>query len=270
MRYRHVLPLLLAAVGACGGDAGTTAPPPPVPTVLLKDIAIPNLPSPFYHFEYDAAGRIRGASFASGFTIYAVTYERGRIQEMRNTTLGNQDRLEYHYDDAGRVSRVQYVAPSGAVTTTVTYSYVGPKLTRVERQRVLNGNFVVDKILSLSYYADGNLLELTDHRLRVDGFQEEATIVDRFEQYDDKINVDGFSLLHNDFFDHLVLLPEVQLQKGNPARILRSGDADHFVLDYVYTYDEQNRPLAKDGTLTFTSGPHTGETFPSNSVFTYY
>jgi len=32
------------------------------------------------------------------------------------------------------------------------------------------------------------------------------------------INVDGFSLIHDEFNDHLILLPDVQLQKGNPAR----------------------------------------------------
>jgi hypothetical protein len=45
-----------------------------------------------------------------------------------------------------------------------------------------------------------------------------VTTVDLFEQYDNKVNVDGFSLIHDDFFDHLVLLPGVQLQKGNPGR----------------------------------------------------
>src|SRR5215212_9272538 len=105
-----------AAVSACSSEPGTTAPtppPPPVPTVLLKDIEIPHLPSPYYHFEYDTEGRIRVASFASGFTLYDVIYDGGRIAEMRNNTLGNQDRLLYVLDNAGRVSTVRYVDSDG-------------------------------------------------------------------------------------------------------------------------------------------------------------
>ena len=42
-------------------------PDPVIPAVLLKDIEIPNLLSPYYHFEYDTAGGVVFVSFASGF-----------------------------------------------------------------------------------------------------------------------------------------------------------------------------------------------------------
>ena len=116
----------------------------------------------------------------------------------------------------------------------------------------------------------GNLQLLTEHRPAIVGLQDDATFVDRFEQYDDGINVDGFGLIHNDFFDHLVLLPEVHLQKGNPRRQTRTGDGLNFVVDYTYTYDDQSRPLSKIGALTITNGPDAGRQIQTSSVFSYY
>ena len=273
MRHRYALPLILAAaVAACSGDSGTTAPPPPPPppTVLLKDVMVSTLPSPYYHFEYDAAGRVSIASFASGLTTYDVTYDGSRIVEMRNNTLVNHDRLEYDYDDVGRVSAVRYVDASGRVFTRVDLSYRGQKLTGVARARRVDAGFIVDKTMSLTYLPDGNLLDLTEHRRAIDGVQDETTTVDHFEQYDDGINVDDFGLIHDDFFDHLVLLPGVRLQKGNPGRVTRTGDGINFVVDFVYGYDDAHRPLTKSGSVTVTNGADAGRTFQTQSVFSYY
>ena len=204
----------LTSPGDSGGGGGGGGQVPP-PAVLLRDIVIPHLPSPYYHFEYDATGRVTTASFASGFTMYQVIYQGDRISELRNNTLGNEDRLEYAYDGAGRVTRINYVRPNDLVFTRLSLSYV-ESFSSLERQRLISGTFVVDKTMAFSYYPDGNLEELTEHRPAIGGFQPEATTLDRFEQYDGKINVDAFGLLHDEFFDHLVLLPGVQLQKGNP------------------------------------------------------
>ena len=143
MRFRHAgLLILTAALAACNGESGTTAPTvptPPDPTpspVLLRDMVLSNLPSPFYHFEYDAAGRIKFASYASDLTRYDVTYDNaGRLSEMQNNILVNHDRLEYFYDDAGRVGDVRYIGSDVAFFTVVFLSYDGAKLTRLERDR---------------------------------------------------------------------------------------------------------------------------------------
>ena len=274
MRYRNsLLSILVAAVSACNGEPGTpapTSPVPPEPAVLLRDIVISNLPSPYYHFEYDAAGRVIAASFASGLTNYNVVYDGGRISELRNIAIQNGTRLAYLYDDAGRVSLVKYLDANGVVFTTVFLVYDGQKLTGVERDQRVAGGFIIDKTMALSYYPDGNLREITEHRPPVDGQQTETTTIDRFEQYDDKINVDGFSLLHDDFFDHLVLLPGVRLQKGNPARQTHTGDGLNFAIDYSYTYDDRNRPLTKTGDALLLNGADAGRRVPLSSVFSYY
>lgn len=272
-----VLALLLAGCGdsmttdpGTPGGPGNPPPPPPPAPVLLKDIAIPRLPSPYYHFEYDATGRVSNASFASGLTMYQVVYQGDRISQLVNNSLGNQDRLVYIYDTAGRVGTIDYVHPDATVFTRLNLSYDGEKLTGLVRARELAGSFVVDKTMSFSYYPDGNLEELTEHRPLIEGFQPATTTVDRFEQYDTKINVDGFSLIHDDFFDHLALLPGVVLQKGNPARVTRTGDGDNYTVDNVITYDGLNRPVSTVGDLVFLSGSHTGEHFRTESDFTYY
>jgi len=269
--------MLAAAVLACSGEPETTAPPPPPPppppptAVLLKDIVVPSLPSPYYHFEYDATGRISTLSFASSFFTYDVRYDdNGRISEMRNITLATGTRLVYAYDDGGRVAAVRYVDSNGVTFTLLVFSYEGQKLTGIERDRRVEGGFIIDKTVSLSYYADGNLRELTEHRPPIEGQQDETTTVDRFDQYDDKINVDGFSLIHDEFFDHKVLLPGVQLQKGNPARQTHTGDGVNFSVDFSYTYDARNRPLMKTGALTFLNGSDAGKIFATSSAFTYF
>ena len=189
-----------------GGGGGGQVPPP---AVLLKDIVIPNLPSPYYHFEYDATGRISAVSFASGFTMYQVTYQGDRITKLQNNSLGNQDRLEYIYNSVGRLIGINYIRPDNSVFTRLSLSLVGGKLTSLRRFRLIDGAFVIDKAMNFSYYPDGNLEELTEIRPEIVGLQPETTTIDRFEQYDDKINVDGFSLIHDEFFDHKVLLPEI-------------------------------------------------------------
>jgi hypothetical protein len=174
------------------------------------------------------------------------------------------------YDDAGRVAAIKETDEGGVVFTILFFTYAGDKLVELERDRRVTGGFIIDKTMSFSYYPDGNLLELTDHRPAIDGQQPETTVIDRFEQYDSGINVDAFGLIHNDFFDHLVLLPGVQLQKSNPRRVIRTGDADNYTVDYSFFYDGVNRPREAIGDLIFTTGPNAGQHFQVASVFSYY
>jgi len=245
-------------------------PPDPVITkVFLRDVVIPRLPSPYYHFEYDATGKISFVSFASDLTRYDVVYNGDRISEMKNNIIVNKDRLQYSYDNAGRVGTIAYTDSTGLVYTRLNLSYDGKKLIKMDRERKSGGGFTMDRTLAMSYYPDGNLLELSYHYLPFNG-QPETIFADRFEQYDNKINVDGFGLLHNEFFDHLVLLPEVQLQKNNPGKESRIGDAENYIVNYTYTYNEKDLPLTKKGNLIILTGNNAGQQFETNSIFSYY
>ena len=270
MRIHTALVATIAAVllGSCSADR--LGAPEPLPTpVPLKDFVADGLPSPYYHFEYDTTGRVTKASFASQLVSYDVIYEGSRIAEMRYGGAAGRDRLVYGYDARGRVSTITYRDDTDAVFTTVSLTYDGTKLTRLVRNRMLAGNFVLDKTTTFSYYADGNLRDLTEHRPAIEGFQTDVTITDHYDQYDDAVNVDAFDLLHDDFFDHLILLPAVQLQRGNPRRVVRTGDAGNYTVDYTYSYDASNRPLTKAGSLTFSTGTNAGKTFAIRTTFSY-
>ena len=267
------LAIALVAALACGSDAPITDPgatPPPPPQVLLKEVLIDRLPSPFYHFDYDATGRVVAASYASGLTNYEVSYLGDRIREMRNIGVENRDRIVYAYDADGRVAGVRYVDVNGVTFTVNVYTYDGDKLTGVERDKLIGNELVIDKTISLSYWPDGNLRELAEHRPKIDGLQDETNGVVTFEQYDSGLNVDGFGLIHDDFFDHFVLLPGVVLQKNNPGRETRTGDGLTYVVDYTYAYDEAKRPVTKRGDLLITGGGEVGRRIQIGSAFTYY
>lgn len=253
--------------GGSGGGGGGV----PQPTqVQLRDIVVPHLPSPYYHFGYDQTGRVSDVSFASGLTNYHVVYKNGRISELQNHLLTIQDRLIYRYDDQGRVSQISYSNPNGDAFAHVFLTWQGDQLVGLTRERLTNGQFVTNKIVSLNYYPDGNLEQLTERFPEVPGIQSEATTVDRYEGYDDKLNVDGFGLLHDEFFDHLVFLPGVQLQKGNAARVIRSGDGLNFQEDRVFQYDDRGRPVSMTGDFVELNGPTVGRHTPTSSSFSYY
>jgi len=228
---------------------------------------IPNLPSPYYRFEYDSAGKVTFASFASDLRTYEVQYEDDRIARMVSTRFSREE-LEYSYDETGKVRTITYSDSFGVVYVQIHLSYFGDRLVRLERERRVGEFFQFDKRLSFAYDIDGNLLELTDERLPFPG-QTEAKFVDRYEQYDEGINVDGFSLIHNEFFDHLVLLPGVRFQIGNPRAVTRTGSGINYHIDYTYTYDSNNRPITKHGEGILLQGSGTGERFETNASFRY-
>lgn len=276
MRYKYLLPLIMFIVlFSCKKENEPGVPPPTDPPVtvvpkgLLKEISIPRLPSPYYHFEYNVSGKVSFASFASDLTRYDIIYNDGRIRQMRNNITVNKDTLQYFYDSEGRADMITYITQAGVVYTKIYLTYDGEKLIKIEREKKSGAGFVMDKTMTMSYHEDGNLKELTFHYLPFNG-STEHTYTDHFEQYDDKINVDGFSLLHNEFFDHLVLLPAVQLQKNNQGKEYRTGDAPNYTIDYAYTYNDKNLPLNKKGDLLFTTGSDTGRRFETNSFYSYY
>jgi hypothetical protein len=243
-------------------------PPPPAP-VLLRDMVVDRLPSPYYHFEYDAAKKVSFVSFASELTRYDVIYDGGRISEMRNNIIVNKDRLTYVYGSSGKVELIWYADSTGFAYKTVDLFYDGPRLIRMDRARKSGTGFVYEKTTTMTYYTDGNLKDITYHFLPFDG-QSESTYTLQFEQYDDKINVDGFGLIHDEFFDHLFLLPDVTLQKNNPGKETLTGTGDNYTVNYSYTYNGKNAPLTKTGDLLLLTGPLAGEHFQLHTTYSYY
>ena len=273
MKRKALFAILFVSILSCKKNYPIVEPPvdpvPPNTKTLLKDLVIPNLPSPYYHFEYDTAGQVDFVSFASDFFRYKVFYDGNRISELRNMIIVNKDRIEYFYNDGGRVNEILYADSTGLAYTRIRLAYLGDKLIKTQRERIMPAGTFVDRIMTMSYFADGNLAVLTSHYLPHDT-QAEAFFIDRFEQYDDKINTDGFSLLHPEFFDHLFLLPGVTLQKNNPLKESRTGDGTNYTVSYTYAYDNKMRPLTKTGDLTFTNGADSGTHHEVSEILSYY
>jgi hypothetical protein len=267
LKYLSLLLAIAIVLFSCKKEKTTTTPPPGNP-VLLKDIVIPNLPSPYYHFEYNAAGSIIKASFASGLRLYDVAYSGGKISELKNNTLANKDRLQYIYNEAGKPDLIKYIDEAGTIFRIATLTYANGQLRTIEWERKTAIGFIRERTMAFIYQAGGNLLEITDHLHPLAG-QNEATYVSRFEQYDNKINTDGFMLIH-EHNDHLLLLPGLPLQKNNPRKLIRSGDGVNYTIDYTYTYNDKNTPLTKTGDAVFTSGPNAGQRWQTNAAYSYY
>jgi len=256
---------------SCDKDNPVTPQPPPPPqspAVLLKEINVPNLPSPYYHFDYTDSGMIDKALYASGLRSYDVIFTGNKIAEMKSTHVINKDRLKYVYDNGGKIAVIEYNDENGVVYKRAFLSFQGERLQEIEWERKENAGFALERTLSFIYQSDGNVLEITDHRHPLAN-QDEATYVSSYEEYDNKLNVDGFMLAHENN-DHLLLLPGVVFQKNNPAKLIFTGTGNHYTIDSTYTYNDKNAPLSKMGDAIFTAGPATGQKFKTSASFSYY
>jgi hypothetical protein len=267
--------LLLGAVEifvACKKQRETiTSPPHSVSPVLLKDIVEEHWPSPYYHFEYDRSNRVSLVSFASDYNRYDVAYDGDKISEMRNNVTGNKDRLQYSYNSEGKVEFVKYVDSTDVVYKTVDLFYDGPRLVRLDHARRTAAGFVPEKTITMSYDAGSNLIDITYHFLPFDGVPGGTSTI-HFDQYDNKINVDGVSLIKDELFNrqHVFLLPGVQLQKNNPGKETRTGDGVNYTVDYTYTYNDKNAPLKRKGIRVILNTSLAGQQSEINSTFSYY
>jgi hypothetical protein len=274
---RSFKPLWALSLGlllvACRKDHNITSTPPPDPVakVLLKDIIISNLPSPYYHFEYNSDSMPTRVSFASGYTNYDVLYNGNTIAEMRNNIIVNHDTLRYLYDNAGKVFMITFINQSNTLYRHVSFLYNGDQVKEIDwDHKIGDVGFQIDRSLKFTYYPDGNLNTVAELRRADDGSVTNSAW--QFEQYDDKINVDDFDLVHDGIHDHLFLFQGFRLQKNNPGREIFTQAAGQpaYTVDYGYTYNHDNTPAVKTGNLIFTDGPDAGKKFPTSTTYTYY
>src|SRR4051812_32153686 len=128
---------LLLAVGfalflvSCKKD-GHPAQPGDTPSkrVLLKDITIPHLPSPYYHFEYNGDSLPVKVDFASGFFIYDVFYNGNNIAEMHNNVFVNHDTIRYFYDTNHKLAAIKFISDENRTLRHVIFTYNGELVTK--------------------------------------------------------------------------------------------------------------------------------------------
>ena len=234
--------------------------------VLLRQIVAQTLPNPYFHFTYDSLRYVKNINFASGFNIYNVEYDNKRVIKMVNSKDGNY--LIYSYRD----KQVSEINEFSGLTKQKIFSYRFCYNAEQQLVRVLwfdffnDGNGNLFKKSELSYQADGNL-SIMDHYTVAAGQVNWIKTV-QFSQYDNKTNVDDFSLL-GDFFDTFLFLPQVKLQKNNPGRQLVTTPEGDFEMAYTYRY-EKNLPVEKTATVKERGENVNGELAGTATAFNYY
>jgi hypothetical protein len=260
----------LLFAGCRKSEPPADVPPVPVPEkkILLKSVTIPGLPSPFYHFTYRPDSMLSGVTFATGFNIYEVLHQGGRISEMRNNIVISHDTLRYVYDNTGSLVRVKIINEEGNLYRDIHLTYSGGKINTITWSLLMGTGFSEHRIVTISYYSDGNAKRITDHRPAFPG-QLPVTLITDYLDYDDKINVDDYTVIHDGFNEHLVVLPPGMIQKNNPRREVRSGSGIHFEITNHFTYNARNEPLLRLGTVRITSNPP-GQEFQIRREYAYY
>jgi hypothetical protein len=269
---KFLIVLLVPVFFACRKD--DVKIPPSKPTdrydIRLKDVLWHSLPAPMYHFVYNDSGYITDASFSSGLRSYDLNYSNSRIRELKSTNATNQDRLVYTYEDQ-RVAMITYFNAQDEIYRRCFLTYNNQKqLTKMEwEQKQGNLGFHSQRTLTFTYYQNGDLHERHDHLHLIPGQQQESLNIQTFQDYDRRMNVDGFMLLHPEG-EHMILLPGVKLQRHNPGRVYYSGTGVHYRVDYTYDYNSKNAPVWKRGAAEFLNGPNKGEKFNVRVDYSYY
>lgn len=276
MRYNRVLQIVIIILSlfSCEKEHAIDAGAPRLPAlekkILVKDITLPGLPSPYYHLEYNADSTVSKVDFASGYTIYDVLYNGNKIAEMRNNIFVNHDTLRYIYDGTGKLTMINFINGSNVIYRHAIFIYNAGQVKEIEwshKQRNAAG-FVADRTLTFTYYPDGNVKAILQRRII--SAMSYLTSSWQFDQYDDKINVEDFSLAHDGIHDHLFLLQGFRLQRNNPRKETYSEGETVYTVEYNYTYNSDDTPSLKAGSLLYTAGPNTGKRLQISTIYTYY
>lgn len=266
--------VIIFSMAACKKDK--EVPPGPVPPPLeidtakvkLKQYETTNLPSPYYHFVYNDSGYATQINFASGFFQYQLVYNNKRLALMTNTING--DKLVYRYKH-GNVSAIdEYSGITGARLWHYEFDYdLMQRVTRAKWYVITNNgaDSALDKVAELKYHPDGNLAEYQTS-LRMDDGNLQWASTYTYNNYDNKTNVDDFSMLKN-FFEHLLYLPAVRFQKNNPGTGKSVSTANEFEINYQYEY-QQGIPLTRTTTIHQTKGSNAGRVTTSTTQYSYY
>lgn len=269
------LVFIVVALFSCrkGKDNPSETPASPYPFVAqkLKEINITGSLTPYYHFEYNSDKQISNFNFSNGL-IYDITYTGDNLTLMKNNTAGtSKDSVKYEYAGNKLTSIIVATGSGFAYRRAFLTYYNSGQLQKLEWEMKLdNEPFAKEQSFTFTYYADGNVKEIVQQYFAI-GQLPATTFTDRYENYDNKINVDGFTLAQPSRFNIPVLIPGITLQVNNVGRIVRTGGAAvTYKVNYTYTYDANGRPLVKSGDFVNTSGPDTGQHYQLQTTYSYY
>lgn len=232
----------------------------------LKDLVAEHLPSPFYHFDYTDKGITTDISFASGLLNYKLSYKNGKLDKMTN--IFNRDVLFYYYNGS-QVKFIRNIKPNGRVVWNYSFEYnAGNQLTEVRWYRFNDAG--TDSTLlrksTLEYFADGNLSQYEDYRNTTGPLEWSGRY--EFSDYDGGTNVDDFSVL-KDFFDNVLYLPGVRLQKNNPRKLFITSLVNDYDITYTWTY-QNNLPVNKSSKFILLRGSGSKDPVIAGTTYSYY
>ncbi|MBX3257519.1 MAG: hypothetical protein KF862_25560 [Chitinophagaceae bacterium] len=275
MKSKYLLPVfMLSVLFSCRKEnnhsPGTPAEPFSFVDLKLKNIQITGLPSPYYHFEYRDDKYISGFNFSNGL-IYEMDYTGDDLTLMKNNTAGaSPERISYSYIN-NQLSYITVTDEGITYRRAFLWYYPSGQLQKIEWELKLdNGLFAEDQSYTFTYYPDGNVKEVLQQYFPA-GQLPEAAFTDRYENYDNKKNADGFTLMEPGRLRIPILIPGINVQVNNAGRVVRTGGAAvTYEVNYTYTYDNSGRPLVKIGDFVNTSGPGTGQHYELRTTYSYY
>jgi hypothetical protein len=269
-----VIILICASFHACKKTDGPEGPPPlpeePHTKVgRLKEITAEHLPNPYFAFDYTDDGVTTDISFASGFFIYKLSYANGRLDRMVNQFNGNA--LVYHYTN-GKVTTIRDIRPDNTVLWNYSFDYdVQNQLKEVRWYRFTgdpgNADSLLFRKVELFYHSDGNLWRYDDYR-DITGAGLEWSQRAEYADFDSARNVDDFSIL-KEFFDNLLYLPGVRLQRNNPRNEYLINAENDFEITNTWQYND-GVPVSKSARVRQTRGSDAGRDVTVGKTYTYY
>lgn len=270
-RFSFAFAILILVTG-CKKNDQIPVPEPVKPVVadtrpvMLKNIEAERLPSPYYHFEYDALHYVKRVSFASDYFVYDVSYQNMRVSKLINVI--NKDSLVYKYTD-GQVSDIdEFSGRTGKLVFNYHLSYnSGKQLAQVFWYHYLDaGESFLYKRADLVYHPDGNLASIDWYYTLSPGPLNWSSRSE-FSDYDSKTNSTDLVLLkENWFFDSYLFLPQVTLQKNNPKKEHITSMENEFFISNSYDY-QNDIPIAKYSLVNQTKGTNPA---PLTQVATHY
>jgi hypothetical protein len=269
MRFPSLLWVVLVCLLAA--SCKKEAPRQPVAAeIFLKSIAFQSLPAPYYQFEYSGPARVSKVTTDGGDVLYQAIYDGRRLLELVQQQARQAKSILYSYGSSNQVESLRFLSAGGEVERRCFLRYDAQgRLDEMEWEVKAGASFAADRTIQFAYNEKHNVTERREQCHFIDGRQEAATLIDTFEDYDDQLNIDGFTLLqrHNGPF---VLLPGVVLQRNNPRRVTRTGTGIHYQIDYTYTYTKKRCPLERKSTMVINNGPQAGQRTEATTAFAYY
>lgn len=252
-----------------GNDGNNQPPISDSGTFVLKEAEVDRLPSPYFQLTYNDSNFVTHIDFASSMLSYKVEYEKNRVIRMINNTFVNHDTLSYTYAN-NRVVTIRHTSAStGKPTWRYDFLYDKDVVKEIHWWSFPSGpDSVLYRKVIMQYYSDGNLQQYDDYYSQTTGGPVTLSTTVKFTNYDQGVNVDDFYLLKN-FFEDVLFLPQVKLQKNNPAHVTMTGGYEDYVTDYTYQYNTNKLPTAKNYTVAVTRGPNAGQQFTFTDHFSY-